>query len=142
VENELSSHRRREANGLSNARHGTTMSRNGQKKQARIVRSLTRNLSSHMRGVWWMVFTLRERHIRAHAIRKGDQVYHTHKWWVVETVGLTPGDKIIIDRDGAEKEVMDTNGVRILLQRGSIKTILYAPDTAVVRIMRPVASAR
>jgi hypothetical protein len=80
---------------------------------------------------------MRERHIRARAIREGDQVYHAHKWWVVERAGLRPGEKIIVDREGTEKEVMNSNGARVLLVRGSAKAILYAPDTAVVRIMRP-----
>lgn len=79
---------------------------------------------------------MRERHIRARAIQVGDQVYHQFKWWVVEAIGLTPGDKIIVDKDGTEKEVMNTSGARVLLYRGSFKTVLYASDTQIVRIMR------
>lgn len=84
---------------------------------------------------------MRQRTIRAHALRASDQVEVDHRWWVVERP-LVAGETVKwTDKDGDHEEKIPTfNSERIvclLIHRGSRKKALITSRITPVKILRP-----
>lgn len=83
----------------------------------------------------------RERHIRAHALRSGDEMQYEGRWWQVVRQ-LKEGEKIEWTDKGEEKHAQadpdfyEGRVVCLLIKRGSRHQIIYSGRNAVIRIFR------
>jgi hypothetical protein len=85
---------------------------------------------------------VRQRTVRLHAVRKGDEFHHDHKWWIVKQHNVPPGAKFSgLDKDGNKREDIVPSfslerSCAIWISRGRFSTVVFGPKIQVVKIIR------
>ena len=85
---------------------------------------------------------VRQRTVRLHAVREGDEFYFDSRWWIVKAHDVKSGDKFKgFDKEGNERveEIQQFNPERscaLWIVRGRRGTVIIGPKVSTVKIIR------